>query len=204
VALQAVARDAMMSRRDRNNMRPDDWWQMDGGGGVTDSRLRLIAAVGLVTGAVLGVAGTFAPSASWRGLAWGIDGAALVIATALLTIHHARRGNDLAAAGFLVFVAGETLIVSGSAMTLEASAPSLAAGMALWAASLAMVGASNIMPPVINWLGWLASTLFSVVAVQLLMGAALTPLSHPLPFFAYPIFAATLLGWAWVHYRHGE
>lgn len=177
---------------------------MDGGGGVTDSRLRLIAAVGLVTGAVLGVAGTFAPSASWRGLAWGIDGAALVVATALLTIHHARRGNDLAAAGFLVFVAGETLILSGSAMTLEASAPSLAAGMALWAASLAMVGASNIMPPVINWLGWLASILFSVVAVQILMGAALTPLSQPLPFFAYPIFAATLLGWAWVHYRHGE
>lgn len=177
---------------------------MDGGGGVTDSRLRLIAAVALVTGAVLGVAGTFAPSASWRGLAWGIDGAALVVATALLTIHHARRGNDLAAAGFLVFVAGETLILSGSAMTLEASAPSLAAGMALWAASLAMVGASNIMPPVINWLGWLASILFSVVAVQILMGAALTPLSQPLPFFAYPIFAATLLGWAWVHYRHGE
>jgi hypothetical protein len=178
--------------------------QVDAGSGVTDSGLRLIAAVGLVTGAVLGVAGAFAPSASWRGLAWALDGTALVVATALLTIHYARRGNDLAAAGFLVFVAGETLIVSGSAMTLEASAPSFAAGMALWAASLALVGVSNIMPPVIKGLGWLASILFSVAAVQILTGAALTPLSQPLPFFAYPIFAATLLGWAWVHYRHGE
>jgi hypothetical protein len=29
----------------------------------------------------------------------------------------------------------------------------------------------------------------------------LTPLSEPLPFFAYPFLAATLFGWAWMHYR---
>ena len=73
---------------------------------LSDSRLRLIAPVGLVIGAVLGLAGTFAPSASWRGLAWGVDGTALVVAAALLSIHHVRRGNDLAAAGFLVFMVG--------------------------------------------------------------------------------------------------
>ena len=44
--------------------------------------------------------------------------------------------------------------------------------------------------------------LFAVVAVQLFMGRALTPLSQPLPFFAYPFLAITLLGWAWVHYRN--
>ena len=165
------------------------------------SQLRLIASTGLVVGAVLGVAGTFSPSPSWRGLAWGIDGTALIVATALLAVHHARRGNELAAAGFLVFVAGETLIVSGSAMTLEASVPSFAAGVALWAASLALVSSANIMPVVVNALGWLASLLFANVAVQAFRGAALTPLSQPLPFFAYPVFAATLLGWAWFHYR---
>ena len=37
---------------------------------MNDSRLRLTAASGLVIGAVLGIAGTFAPSASLRGLAW--------------------------------------------------------------------------------------------------------------------------------------
>jgi len=40
-----------------------------------------------------------------------------------------------------------------------------------------------------------------VVAVRIFMGAALTPLSEPLPFFAYPFLAATLIGWAWAHYR---
>ena len=81
---------------------------------MNDARLRQIAAIGLVIGALLGMAGTFAPSASLRGLAWGVDGTALIVATALLTVHHLRRGNDLAAAGFLVFVVGETLILSGA------------------------------------------------------------------------------------------
>lgn len=89
---------------------------------MNDARLRLIASIGLVVGAVLGMAGTFAPSASLRGLAWGVDGTALVVGTAL------------------------------------------------------------------------ASQIFS--------GTALTPLSQPLPFFAYPFLAATLFGWAWVQYRH--
>jgi hypothetical protein len=64
-----------------------------------------------------------------------------------------RRGNDLAAAGFLVFVVGETLILSGAAMTLEASAPAFAAGVSLWAAALVLVSASAIMPTVIRSVG---------------------------------------------------
>lgn len=166
-----------------------------------ESRPRLVAAIALVTGAVLGMAGTFAPSAPLRGLAWGVDGTALVVASALLTVHHCRRGNILAAAGFLVFVAGETLVLSGSAMALEASAPSFAAGISLWAASLALVGVSSIMPAWLRVVGFVGALLFAVVAVRIFMGAELTPLSGPLPFFAYPFLAATLFGWAWVHYR---
>ena len=168
---------------------------------VSGSPPRLIAAIGLVTGAVLGLAGTLAPSASWRGLAWGIDGTALVVASALLAVHHCRRNDALAAAGFLVFVAGETLVVSGSAMTLEAGAPSFAAGVGLWAASLVLVGASRVMPVSVRVVGFIGALLFAVVAVRIFMGAALTPLSEPLPFFAYPFLVATLFGWAWVHYR---
>ena len=166
-----------------------------------DSRLRAIAALGLVTGAVLGIAGTFASSERWRGLAWGIDGTALVVASALLAVHHVRRGDVLAAAGFLVFLAGEALVLSGAAMTLEASAPSFAAGVGLWAASLALVSSSNSLPVWVRVVGCVGTLLFAVVAVRMFMGAALTPLSEPLPFFAYPFLAATLLGWAWAHYR---
>ena len=168
---------------------------------MSDSRLRLIAAIALVVGAVLGVAGTFASSVPVRALSWGLDGTALIVGAALLTIHHSRRGNDLAAAGFLVFVVGEGLILSGAAMDLVASVPSFAAGVSLWAASLALVSAANVMPPAVRGVGFVASLLLAVVAVQIFLGRALTPLSRPLPFFAYPLLAATLLGWAWAHYR---
>ena len=168
---------------------------------MTDSRLQPIAATGLVIGAALGIAGAFAPTASLRGLAWGLDGTALVVAAALLTVHHFRRGNDLVAAGFLVFVVGEGLILSGAAMDLLASAPSFAAGVALWAAALALVSTSRAIPLVVRVLGLVGSVLFAIVAAQIFWGRGLTPLSQPLPFFAYPFLAATLCGWAWVHYR---
>jgi len=168
---------------------------------VNDRPLRSIAALALVIGALLGIAGTFAPSAPMRAIAWGLDGTALVVAAALLTVRYFRRGNDLAAAGFLVFVAAETLIVSGSAMDLVQSAPQFAAGVALWSAALVLVGASGVMPRWVSAVGFVAALLFALVAVQIFSGSALTPLSQPLPFFAYPFLAASLLGWAWVQYR---
>ena len=168
---------------------------------MSDSRRRMTAAVLLVVGAALGMAGTFAPSAALRGLAWGIDGTALVVASALLSVRYVRRGNDLAAAGFLVFLVAETLIVSGSAMDFVALAPILAAGMALWAAALVLVGLSGVMPLWVNAAGFVGALLFAVAALQIFAGRPLTPLSEPLPFFAFPFLAATLVGWAWTEYR---
>jgi len=155
----------------------------------------------LVIGSILGMAGTFVPSDSWRGVFWGIDGAALIVATALLTIHYFRLGQDVVAAGFLVFVAGETLILSGAAMELRSSAPVFGAGAALWAASLILVSVPKVMPAWVRVTGILAAILFAFVALHIFMGFALSPLSHPLPFFAYPFLVATLLGWAWVQHR---
>jgi hypothetical protein len=81
-------------------------------------------------------------------------------------------------------------------MTLEASAPSFAAGVGPWAASLGLVGASNVMPLWVRVVGSIGALLFAVVAVRIFMGAALTPLSEPLPFFGYPVLVATLFSWA--------
>ena len=170
----------------------------------SDFRLRVTAAIALVVGSILGTAGTFTSSASWRGLAWGLDGTALIMAAALLAVHHFRKGNDVVAAGFLVFLVGEALIVPGAAMDLEASRPLFAAGAALWSASLALVSSSRVMPPFVRVVGFLGSLLFAVVALPMFVGGSLTALSRPLPFFAYPFLVATLLGWAWVHYRRAD
>ena len=156
-----------------------------------------VAPICLVVGALLGLAGSFAPSASLRGLAWGVDGTALTVGAALLAVHFIRCAQNSVAAGFLVFIAGEALVVSGSAMSLEASGPSFAAGAALWAAALVLVSAPNVMPMAVRVLGLVASLLFAVTALLAFAGRALTPLSEPLPFFAYPFLVLTLCGWAW-------
>ena len=87
-------------------------------------------------------------------------------------------------------------------MDLSASGPLFAAGTGLWAASLVLVSVPRVMPSWVRVVATFAALLFAVVAVQIFVGRALTPLSQPLPFFAYPFLAVTLFGWAWVHYRN--
>src|ERR1039457_5846787 len=91
------------------------------GAPMNEKKLRGLAALGLGVGGALGMAGTFAPSASLRGLAWGIDGIALVMACSLLMLRFFRMGQEIVAAGFLVFAIGESLLVSGAAMDLAPS-----------------------------------------------------------------------------------
>jgi hypothetical protein len=170
---------------------------------MSEPKRQIAAPCGLVLGAVFGVAGTFASSVSVRGLLWGIDGVALVVAGALLTIFHLTRGNNLVAAGFLVFVAGQTLVLATAAAPLDGSGPIFGSGAALWAASLVLVSVPGVMPLWVRVVAIAAAVLFSIVAVQLFLGQPVDALSRPLPFFAYPFLAATMLGWAWAHYRAG-
>jgi hypothetical protein len=168
---------------------------------MTAERLRLTAATGFVIGAVFGMAGTFAPSPALRGIAWGVDGTAIVVACALVAVYHARRGDELLAAGFLVFLAGETLIVSASALPLATASAIFGAGTCLWSAGVGLVSASAEVPRLVRLTGSVAAALLAATAIRILGGTALTPLSAPLPYAAYPFLAATLVGWAWVHAR---
>ena len=156
-----------------------------------------IAPICLVIGALLGLAGSFAPSAPLRGIAWGIDGIALIVAAALLAVHCLKQDYQTVAAGFLVYIAGQTLVLSGSAMSLEASSPLFAAGAALWSAALVLVSTTRVMPLLVRITGGIAALLFAITALQIFAGHDLTPLSRPLPFLAYPVFVITLFGWAW-------
>jgi hypothetical protein len=168
---------------------------------MINPRPPIVAPICLIIGALLGMAGTFVPSASLRGLAWGIDGVALVTAGALLLVHHFRQGHDVVAAGFVVFTVGQSLVLSGAAMSLEASAPSFAAGASLWAVSLALISAPRVFPTTVRLLGLIACVLLAVGSLLIFAGRTLTPLSEPLPFFAYPFLVLTIFGWAWSSLR---
>jgi len=164
---------------------------------MNDKQLRVVASIGLAVGGVFGMAGTFARSASLRGLAWGIDGVALVMASALLTLRFHRKEQDLVASGFLVFAVGEGIILSGAAMDLAASVPSFGAGTGTWAAALVLISIPRAFPLIVRLLGLVAAIMFAATAGQIFAGVQILPTSRPMPFFAYPVFVATFIGWIW-------
>jgi hypothetical protein len=168
---------------------------------MNEKLTRTIASVGLFTGGIFGITGSFVSSASLRGLAWGLDGVGLILAGALLTIYYFRKGHDTLGAGFLIFIVGEGLILSCNAIDLNENASSFGAGTSLWATSLALISFQNMFPRVVRLTGFIAAVLFAVVSVQIFTGHAVNALTKPLPFYAYPFFAATIFGWGWMLLR---
>lgn len=139
------------------------------------------------------MAGTFAPSASLRGLAWGIDGVGLVMAGALLTLAFYRAGQDLVTSGFLVFTIGEGIILSGVAMDLAASVPSFGAGTGMWSLALVLISIPRTFPLPVRLLGLFAAVLFGATAAQIFAGVQILPTTSPLPFYAYSFVRSNVL-----------
>jgi hypothetical protein len=166
-----------------------------------DTTLSRIAAAGLVVGAAFGLAGTLVASPELQASLWAIDSVGLVVATTLLALKYFRTGDDVLAAGFLVFAIGEGVLLSGTAAGPQGSVPAFAAGTALWAAALALVSAPARLRRSLRVLGGASAVLFAITAGRIYAGEPLSPTSSPLPFYAYPFLVATLIGWAWMVLR---
>ena len=168
---------------------------------MNERAMEITASIGLFIGAAFGMLGSFVSSTSLRGLAWGIDGIGLVLASGLLTIHYFRKGLDLTAAGFLIFAIGQSLVLSSSGMSFDEYDYSFGAGTGLWATSLIVISVQKTFPAIVRIAGLIAAILFAIVSVQILATQPLNALTKPLPFYAYPIFVVTILGWAWTLIR---
>lgn len=157
--------------------------------------LKSIAAIGLAMGGALGMFGTLVSNPNVRAVSWAIDSTALIVATSILALLFFRKGADSIAAGFLVYAIGEAVMLSGTAATLEASIPAFAAGAALWSAGLFL---TSIPKGYIIWTriaGLIAAVLFAITSLRIFAGAQLTPITQPLPYYAYPFLVLTFIGW---------
>src|SRR5512133_206655 len=132
-----------------------------------------IAAIGLVVGAVFGLAGTLMSSTHLQAGLWAIDSVSLVIATSLLSLKYLQAGAEIVAGGFLVFAIGEGVLLSGTAAGPSGSVPAFAAGTALWAAGLALISAPSQLPPWLRLLGTIAACLFAITSARIYAGEAL-------------------------------
>jgi len=157
--------------------------------------LRILTIAGLIAGAVLGMAGSLVAASNVRAVCWAIDGTGLIVATAILALVYGRTGRLEIAAGFLVYAIGEAVMLIGTAMPLDASAPPFAAGTALWSASLALTSVPRVFALWTRLAGLVASVLFGVISLRIFWGTVLTPISRPLPFYAYPFLVLTFIGW---------
>ena len=155
----------------------------------------IIAIIGLILGATLGIGGTLVSSDSLRQIFWTLDGVGVVVATSMLAVRFFRDGDDIAAAGFLVFALGESLLVSGTAAGLDASVPSFGGGVALWSAGLILISLSNSLATWIRVVHVVAAVLFAIVSFRIASGEHLVPTSSPLPFLAYPFVVLGFVGW---------
>ena len=166
--------------------------------------INILAAIGLALGGVFGMAGTIVTEPNLRAASWGLDAVGLIVATALLALKYFRAGNDIVAAGFLVFAIGEAVILSGNAATLEGSVPSFAAGTALWSAALLLTSVPNQFAIWVRLPGMIGSILFAITAARIFWGEQVLPTSSPLPFFAYPFLVLTFAGWIWTLLKKNE
>jgi hypothetical protein len=159
--------------------------------------VNMVAVAGLAVGGVFGMIGTFVAQRNLQAAAWGLDGVALVVAAALLAMKFFRKGNDLAAAGFIVFAIGEGIILVGTAMPLAESGPSFAAGTALWSAALVLTSVPREFASWTRLVGIIGAILFAITSARIFWGEQVLPVSSPLPFFAYPFLVLTFVGWIW-------
>jgi hypothetical protein len=157
----------------------------------------IIAAIGLLTGCILGMIGSTVPYDIIRNILWAIDSCGLILAAALLAVRCSRKGYDIVAAGFFIFAIAESIVFFSCAGSLTESIPAFGAGMCLWALSIAVISSQKLFPLFVRCTGIIAALLFVIAAFLIFTGHPATALTKPLPFFAYPFYAATLAGWAW-------
>jgi len=165
------------------------------------SSLNILAVIGLGVGAVFGMTGTMVAQPNLRNISWGIDSSGLVMAASLLALKFFRRGNDIVAAGFLVFAIGEGVMLSGTAAGLGGSVPAFAAGTALWATAMGLISIPAVFPTWVRLAGVASLILFATAASRIFSGEPLSPIASPLPYFAYPFLVLTFIGWIWTLLR---
>ena len=157
----------------------------------------IIAAIALLTGCILGMIGSFVPSDIVRNILWAIDSCGLILAAALLAIYTSKNGCDIVSAGFFIFTIAESIVFFSCVGNLNEAIPAFGTGTCLWALSIAVVSSQKLFPLFVRCTGIISALLFAITAFLIFTGHPANALTKPLPFLAYPFYAATLAGWAW-------
>lgn len=166
----------------------------------TESSLsqRILIAVGLAVGAVLGFGGNFLPAGPLQNVAYTLSSLGIIMGSALLAAWFARREHTMVAVGFALLALAESIMLSG--LFLLASTPTFpgaytfAAAVALYAVALPLASVPSAFPIWTRIAGVLAAIPFAGHALLWLLGRSPAP-SGPLASIGYVLLIVTIVGW---------
>lgn len=148
---------------------------------------------GLLVGVVLGMAGNVPPQGWLQTVLFAVSSVGLVVAAALLVLQEARRGADLAAAGFGIFAVAEIIIWVGGGTTGPAGEAPFAAATLFYVPALLLISAPPRFALWARAAGALAAVPFGIYAVVFLLGGKPDAV---LEIAGYLLLSVAAIGWA--------
>lgn len=159
---------------------------------VSFNETRPIIVAGLVVGAALGFGGNFLEQGDAQNVLYGVSALGLILASVLLAVTHASRGDLLAGAGFAMLALGETRVLNPT--DVPGGEASFAAGVLLYAPGLLMVALSTWAPVWVRLVGAASALPFAVHALIYLGGGTIDS-TGPLAGIGYTLLTLAIIGW---------
>ena len=158
------------------------------------NRYNLIASIGLIIGAVFGIAGGMLTDAHMQACAYEISSIGLIYASAMLCILYLRQSQDVLAAGWLLMCIGEAAMSTGTGGGQPFSQPMFAAGMGIYLPALLMISIPAVYPLWSRISGLIAAGLFTITAGLIYSGTEVLS-THTLPTMAYTLLTIGMIGY---------
>ena len=159
-----------------------------------NKKINVIASVGLLAGALFGIAGSIVTSPVKQIIMYEISSVGLTAACVLLAIKFLKEESDLIASGFLLLAIAEAVMSGGNSLGQIGGQPSFAAGMALYVPAFLFIGFSKGFPLWTRFTIIAAAIPFLISASKIFSGGQVLSTS-PLPGAGYGLFTITIIGW---------
>ncbi|MBI1307243.1 MAG: hypothetical protein GC181_11625 [Bacteroidetes bacterium] len=153
-----------------------------------------LAAGSLFLGALLGIAGMIFQEPLLQVAVFEISSLSLVVALSVLTFKYFRSGNDLVAAGYLIFAVGESVMTAGAAGGMYQGMASFGAGMLLYVPALLLISLPKELPIIPRITGFVATIPFAIAGFKIFLGEEITYTSL-FPSIGYALLTITMIFW---------
>lgn len=161
---------------------------------------RLLIAIGLATGAGLGIVGQFLDPGTAQDAAWFVSSLGLLLGCILLFQRHLHERRDLAAAGFAFLALGEIVMQAGQGGPEAGRLASFARGVGLYVPGLVLLGWSERYPLWVRLASLATAIPFALHATLHFLGRSPSE-QDPAAGIGYGLLTVAFVGWTLTLYR---